>query len=142
MRLQRGDPVRGERRAEDVAHPPVVRRVEGDELAGAVGVVGRVDVVAHAVDEPLVVGEARGDVLVPGEHPQVAPRVVVDRGTFPQLPVQLVRVVERGVGQRVVGDRCRPVAAPAAELRGSRSGQRNCSLLRTSAGVTKRFSQT
>ena len=114
-----GDLPRRERRAHHVTQHRVVRLVQRDQVARAVGVVGAVHVVAQRVDHLLVVTQARLDVLVPRHHPQVTPRVVVDRRSVTQLPVHLVGVVEGRVGQRVVEHR-----QPARLRGGGRQGRR------------------
>ena len=111
-----------ERRAHHVAQHGVVRLVLRHEVARAVGGVGSVHVVAQRVDHLLVVAQARADVLVPGHHPQVPARVVVDRRVVAQLPVHLVGVVVGRVGQRVVEHR-QPVRQLGAGRRGRRRGE-------------------
>ena len=100
----------------------VVRLVQRDQVARAVGVVGAVHVVAQRVDHLLVVAQARLHVLVARHHPQVTTRVVVDRRLVAQLPVHLVGVVVGRVGQRVVEHR-QPARLPGGGRQGRRGGE-------------------
>lgn len=73
----------------------VVRGILTDQHSNAIGVVGSVDIVSELIDQLAVVVEARANIFVSRNHPQISALIEINRSILSQLSIGFVGVVVR-----------------------------------------------